>query len=509
MSSRRQPVLFAVAMLTLLAISTPADAQRRRSVAPSPTQVDAIHAEGGYADLTSVEQGGAIRFHIATKLSPFSVSIVNLSNPNVVLRQITGLQSRAQSCTASFTTGCGWNLTTTVDIPAFWPSGYYAASFPTSLGARNILFVVRPAQPGSTSKILVVSPTNTYQAFNTYGGASLNPPTSGNRAASLSFDRPYDQAAGLGRFESWERKLVDWMSATGRAYEVVTDHDLHDPTLLSNYNVVVLVGHSAYWTAMARQHLETFNSNGGHIAILGGNTMWFRVALQDDGRTLVGQSDAQADFMSEPNGIITANWYRHPVNQPENRIVATSYRHGGHANRASVPDRYEMIAIERRTPWTVTDSNHWVFNGTGLVRGATFGHETTGLEVDGVVYNCDISGNAVGPDGSDEAPLNYHILAVTPASLGWGTMGYYVNAAGGAVFNAASQGWVWGLEFDDVVQRITANVLDRFVSGTPLQYDPVQTSIVAQDLFNCPQTLIAQSGWRTNGARGAVTSGCA
>ncbi|HVS30066.1 MAG TPA: N,N-dimethylformamidase beta subunit family domain-containing protein, partial [Thermoanaerobaculia bacterium] len=290
---------------------------------------------------------------------------------------------------------------------------------------------------------------------------------------------------------------------------VVTDHDLHDPTLLSNYNVVVLVGHSAYWTETAREHLESFGSAGGHIAILGGNTMWFRVELDDDGRSLVGDTDAQTDVGSEPTGIITANWYRHPVNRPENRIVATSYRHGGHVNRAPIPDRYEMVPIGQRTPWTVTDPAHWVFSGTGLTPGAMFGRETTGLEVDGVVFNCDTGGNVTRPDGSDEAPLNYHILAVVPSSLGWGTMGYYVNPAGGAVFNAASQGWVWGLETDDVVRRITGNVLDHFATGTRLVYDPVQTSIFAEDLFNCPQTLLAQPGWRTNGSRGLVTSGCA
>ncbi|HEU4522100.1 MAG TPA: N,N-dimethylformamidase beta subunit family domain-containing protein, partial [Thermoanaerobaculia bacterium] len=321
--------------------------------------------------------------------------------------------------------------------------------------------------------------------------------------------RPYEQADGLGRFESWERRFVDWMRDTNRAFEVVTDQDLHDPTLLANYNVVVLVGHSAYWTAAARQNLETFSNNGGHVAILGGNTMWFRVAHEDNGRTLVGENDAQAEIGSEPSGIVTANWYRHPVNQPENRLVATSFRHGGVANRSSNLQKYEMVPIEQRSPWTVTDASHWVFSGTGLTRGTTFGRETTGLEVDGVVFNCDISGVPARPDGSDDAPMNYHILAVTPASLGWGTMGYYVNPAGGAVFNAASQGWVWGLEFNETIQRITANVLDRFASGARLPYDPAQTAIVAEDLFNCPPTLIAQPGWRTAGARGAVTPGCA
>jgi hypothetical protein len=157
----------------------------------------------------------------------------------------------------------------------------------------------------------------------------------------------------------------------------------------------------------------------------------------------------------------------------------------------------------------VTNASHWAFQGTGLTNGALFGREVTGLEVDGVVFNCDRQGNVIAPDGSDDAPLNYHILAVVPASFGWGTMGIYVNPAGGAVFNAATQGWVGGLDANETIQRITRNVLNRLGTGTRQMYDPASTTIVAQDTFNCPQTLIAQPGWRGNIGRGTVTQACA
>lgn len=505
---RRTRILDSIAALVLLTVALPADAQRRRIINPSPIAFNNRHSEGGYADQTSVPQGGAIRFHVATRISPFTMVIRNLADARI-MHTINGLNAEPLNCSGGFRSGCGWPAVTTFNVPVTWPSGYYSASFPTSFGTRYAIFVVRPSRPGSTSKTLIVSPTNTYQAFNSFGGASLNPSTSPNRATSLSFDRPYDHDAGLGRYQSWEQKFVQWMTSTGRSFEVVTDQDLHDPTLLANYNVVVLVGHSAYWTDAARQNLETFNRNGGHIAIFGGNTMWFRVGLADNGRTLVGQENATSEISTEPTGIVTTNWYRHPVNQPENRIIATSFRNGGHSNRLNVPDRYEMIPIPQRIPWVVTDPSHWVFSGTGLTRGATFGQETTGLEVDGVIFNCDSSGLIGRPDGSDEAPLNYQILAVTPASLGWGTMGYYVNPAGGAVFNAASQGWVWGLEFNDTIKRITGNVVDHFASGARLLYNPVQTSIVSEDRFNCPPTFIPLPGWRSNTARGNVTAGCA
>lgn len=495
----------------VLVVSVPAHA-RRRAVQPSPVPFDELHSQGGYASATSVVQGGAIRFHIATSISPFTVTVFNLANRNLSLKQINGLTSRPQRCSGHFRTGCGWDVTTTLDVPFNWPSGYYAATFPTAFGTRHLIFVVRAAQPGAMSKILAISPTHTYQAFNTFGGKSFHPSDAPDRATAVSFDRPYETDAGLGRFELYERHFVDWMTALGRPFDVATDMDLEDPTLLRNYNAVILVGHSEYWTPSARQNLEEFSRSGGHIAVLSGNSMWWQARLEDDQSTLVAYQSASLDPASQdPDGIVTTNFFAHPVNQPENRILGTSYRNGGYANRLDDPNpnRFQIKPIEDRTPWTVVNAQDWVFEGTGLAKGATFGRDAAGLQVDGVVFNCDFNQNVIGPDGSDEAPLNYHILAILPASEGWGTMGYYVNPAGGAVFNAATTGWVWGLEGNDEIRRITANVLNRFATGARFVFDEVKSPILAQDLFNCAPTGIALPGWRSAGPRGSVTASCA
>jgi hypothetical protein len=133
-----------------------------------------------------------------------------------------------------------------------------------------------------------------------------------------------------------------------------------------------------------------------------------------------------------------------------------------------------------------------------------------GLEVDGVLYNCAPVTGELRVDGSDGTPLNYHILAVTPASEGHGTLGYYVNSAGGAVFNAATQHWVLGLVSDPIVRAVTRNVLDRFSTGAPFVYDKVESPILTEELFNCPQeSKTVLPGWIGNEARGTVSARCA
>jgi hypothetical protein len=503
-------VFFAVAVSTLLVIPETEAAGRRRAVSPREPKFNILHTEGGYTDVTSVEQGRSIRLHISSSVNPLTVRIVNLAKPEQTLRSISGLQTSVQNCSGRSRQGCGWNVTTTLDVPRSWDSGYYAAVFPTSFGERYIPFVVRENAPGSTSKIVVVSPTHTWQAYNEFGGHSLYPSADPYRATVLTYDRPYHAENGLGRFEAFEKDFVNWMTSEGRAFEVITDVDLEQPTSLSAYNVVVFPGHSEYWTAAARNNLEAFSASGGHIAILNGNTMWWQIRLSDQNRIITAYKGASDDPLTESGSpLVSTHFFSHPVNDPENKLLGTSFRNGGYVNRLD-EETGAMKPIAERLPWTVTDASHWIYNGTGLNDGDTFAKETTGLEVDGVVFNCDTFGKVIGPDGSDEAPLHYEILAIVPASEGWGTLGLLVHPSGGAVFNAATNGWVWGLPTNAAVRRMTANVLERFASGAALEYRPIERTVLAQDLFNCSQPIPA-TGWESQSlqTRPQVNASCA
>lgn len=489
----------------LITLALDAHAAKRRATPHPEPPFNAAHTQGGYASATSARQGDELTFHIATSVSPFTLSFVNLARPDVVIHTVNNLTSAPQNCSGRWRIGCDWDATTTIRIPGNWPSGYYAAQFPTASGTRNVFFVVRAAQPGRTSPILVVAPTHTYQAYNRYGGESLYFDAVGKRGSNVSFDRPYDTNAGLGRYPIWERHFVSWMTAENRTFEVATDTDLQDPTLLASYRVLVLVGHSEYWTAIARQNVEAFSRSGGHIAVFGGNTMWWQVRLENDGRMLVGyKQEAQFDPLRESvPSLTTTHWWGEPVQNPENFLFGTSFRHGGYANITDL-ETFELLPLEQRTGWSVTAPTHWIYAGTGVTRGTEFGRETVGLEVDGSLFHCDADGGLGTADPSTGTPSNFHILATTPATDGFGTLGIYTNPFGGAVFNAATQGWVFGLAANPTVQTITRNVLDRFVSG-PLPYDPVERDVLTEETFNCPKL----AGWSGTEARGSLTGRCA
>lgn len=497
----RRLIAVAVAAFSLLSVDS-AEGKRRSSVSGN------TYTQGGYASRPSVAQGGSIGLHIATSVPDFPVRIINLAEPQVTLRTLTGLQSRSQDCGGRYEEGCAWDVTTVLDIPSNWRSGYYAAVFPTFFGERYLPFIVREDDPGSASNVVVLASTHTWQAYNDFGSRSTYPSTSPWRSRLVSYERPYSREHGLGRYGAFERPFVDWMTAQRRAFEVITDVDLEDPAVLSRYDVLVIPGHSEYWTASARTTVEAFSRAGGHIALLNGNTMWWQVRLEQNDRVLaVYKSDPADPHAAGPQR--STHFFEHPVNRPENHLVGTSFRNGGYVNRIHEGSTH-MKPVAERLPWTVTDGEHWIYAGTGLRDGDTFGKDTTGLEVDGVVFNCDAQGRVLGPDGSDEAPLHYEILAVVPASDGWGTLGLLVHPSGGAVFNAATNSWPWALQSNPVVARITTNVLDRLSTGAPLPYQPVESTILAQDLFNCAQP-IPSAGWESSSKRTRfeVTPSCA
>jgi len=494
-----RPVSLRVALLLALACSAPlASAQNQ-------------YAEGGYADRRSVTVGGNISFHIATATSPFAVQIVNLASPFTTLQTISGLVSQARNCTNMWENGCGWPVTTVYTVPTNFTPGYYAARFPTSAGTRNILFVVRPAVPGSYAPIAIIQPTHSDLAYNRFGGKSVYDTISdnGQRAHIVSSNRPYFDDGGLARFNIWEEKFVAWMKAEGRKFEVITDEDMEAGVPLSAYKALLIVGHSEYWSLNARQHLEAYSHAGGHIAIFGANTMWWQVRFNQQTRQMTVYKDAALDPLTGVNNdLVTVNFFDWPVMNQENTILGASFLNAAYVNKLSSSER---LPLEERTPYTVRKADHWALAGTGLTNGAQMGRSAGAIEVDGALFNTMPNGDVV-VEGSDGTPLSYEVLATLPSSDGYATIGMYVNPQGGAVFNGAARDWAYGLGYydDPAIEQITRNVLDRLATGAPFAYAPRVTPNRVEERFNTPRS--AQEylpGWRFHRFGLELTAGCA
>ena len=202
--------------------------------------------------------------------------------------------------------GCGWPAAHSFTVPESWRSGFYEVTLSVEDGggtfthrgkrtAESVLsFVVRAAAPGSASKVLLQLSTNSYAAYNNWGGFSVYGyhGINGVQGHRASFDRPM----GTGLYYSWEHFFVVWAEGNGETpprHNTVTapgrpelclsraragytldyavNSDLEDhPELLQSYKLVLSVGHDEYWSSGMRDSLEAWIAEGGHVAFFSG-----------------------------------------------------------------------------------------------------------------------------------------------------------------------------------------------------------------------------------------------
>ena len=341
-----------------------------------------------------------------------------------------------------------------MSVPPSWKSGVYYARvrgyrdpITPSAASCELLFVVRAANPGSTSSILVHVTDSTYQAYNAWGGISSYTSPLGPRC---SYARPYINLPK--QVKPWILKFLQYAEARGIAVEFCSTYDLDfRSNLLDNYALFLSIGHDEYWTKAMRDNVEGFIARGGNACFFSGDVAAWQMRFEDNGRTFVCYKDAKADPIDDVS-LKTINWDR--VGRPTNVMVGAGYKCGAGwwSNFPTLP------WPERRRGYTVQFADHWVYAGTGLADGATFGAganaETTiiGYETDAAAYV--ITEGVAVPTGADGTPKDERILGYcdlsdwshTNGRPGYATMGLYERwrsvAGAGTVFTAGTINWV-------------------------------------------------------------------
>jgi hypothetical protein len=437
----------------------------------------------GYPDQASLFPGETLSFHVSTDASQFRVEfyrhgadlayefmtgwLPGVSLPGLPADQDWGIDRNAYGGVIFQ----GWPAYC-FDLPRDTQPGVYIAKFvefpagPAPVGEQDtyaptgqMLFVVKNPRPGRQASILYKLPLFTYQAYNQEGGWSLyaTPPTrvtirrpgGGTGGTPLNEGDPNDPDTPRQTYAHWDAWFVSWLAKNEYRVDFCTDLDIHNPdapALLACYRVMLSVGHDEYWTAQMRDHVENYIGSGGNVAFFSGNTCWWQLAF--DGSTTIERP---------------YNWFNSNPgpNRPENFLTGVTSKNVG-----DIHDPHPV-------GYQVQHGDHWVFAGTGLSDGDTFGkyEQLVGYECDGANFDRG-DGPPFHPKGDDGTPANFLILGVgdarpvVPPEL-WqdanyaATMGVYVR--NGTVFTAATIDWprVVGKNNEGNTVQITRNVLRR------------------------------------------------
>ncbi len=284
-------------------------------------------------------------------------------------------------------------------------------------------------------------------------------------------------------WKRWEQPFVAWAERNGYPIEYAVSSDLEfHPEILQDYRLVLSVGHDEYWSSPMRDHLEAFIARGGNVAFFSGNTAFWQVRSEDNGRALVCWKEAYREDPAYQRGdhkVLSTLWCNRLIGRPENQLTGVSFAYAGyHRFFDQFPDAPGAYTVHR--------PEHWIFEGTGMKRGDLLGSQDRIVD-----YECDgcdfeLRERLPVPTLRDGTPEGFEILATAPAGLtthddslgmvaealygegsekqhpqpGAAVLGIYTR--GGTAFTTGCTHWAYGLRGKDpAVERITRNILDR------------------------------------------------
>lgn len=347
--------------------------------------------------------------------------------------------------------GCDWPAATTLRAQPGWRSGYYEVVLTIDVDGRarrdHAFFVLRPPA-GAPNTILLQLATNTWHAYNDFGGHNLytgattsslqrpmargylyKPPGAGRRVTTTHPPDPdmnthvgylrqhkLSPYAGSAGWPDWELPFLQWAERAGYGIDVCTNADLEDhPLLLDGKRLLLSVGHDEYWSGPMRDTTEAFIARGGNVAFFSGNTSFWQVRLEERDGPATKMVGYKGQFKNDPVfgtdriSELTSIWSDHLIGRPENHMTGVSFSRGGY-------HRIGKRVTSGAGGYTIHRPDHWLFEGTGISYGDVLGAGATivGYECDG----CDFTSRdgLPYPTGEDGTPATFTILGTAPAA---------------------------------------------------------------------------------------------
>jgi N,N-dimethylformamidase len=382
--------------------------------------------------------------------------------------------------------------------------GVYAVEVETVSGIERIPFFLRARVPQAPLVFLV--PTLTYLAYadeslpqalfpwvcddrgNRFAqdnglvslydrhsdGSGVSLTTTRRVKATLRDDHVYP-LSGSPHLLPVDLQLLRFCREAGIAFDLVTDHDLHEQGVaaLSHYRGVFTGSHPEYWTTAMQDGLRDFVDGGGSLAYLGGNGLMWVTGVQ-----------GELMEIRRGQGLGARTWDGHPgeSNLSLTGEVGGLWRERGRSEFSVIGTGMTMMGFGKARPYRRrvakdTQNYAWIFEGvaessfgeTGTVLGGAAGYEVDRTDSElGTHPDTVVLAVATGFDVSYATDPNEFFP--TPADREKARVAEMVirrTPQGGLIFGTGSVAWCGALSNADgmtAVGQITANALRKFTS---------------------------------------------
>jgi hypothetical protein len=411
-----------------------------------------------YCDRPCYSTGDTVYLHVSTTAQHYQLEIaLDQTDLKIMLTRDKLAGSLHQTPPDVSAAGCDWPASFEFQISPDWPSGAYRVTcrIDTKDGQREqqYLFLLRSNQAGRDKRLLLISSTGTWCAYNNWGGSNhyegitgaennlcspilsmqrplargfVSLPPDAPRAALASppaHDAPvsyphmdwayangYSKKYASAGWASYERHFMHWAQAAGFEVDITSQYDLQlCPESIEDYPCLVFVGHDEYWSWEMRDSVDAYVEAGGKVARFAGNFMW-QTRLEDEGRRQVCYKyRAQDEDPLRDGDRITSSWESPQINRSGSMTFGLNALHGVYAGWGG------CVAFGSGG-FPIYRPDHWAFEDTGLGYGDVLGAQSRifAYEVDGLDYI--IREGLPYPSDRGPVPQDLEILALGLAS---------------------------------------------------------------------------------------------
>jgi hypothetical protein len=442
-----------------------------------PATPSTVYIADGYMDKLSYLPGDTATVYISAAIfaNPYLVYLYSVNDEKVDSVE-TIIFSQGVTTPKPWMNGFGYQPTFQYVIPTL-PSGVYYWD-----QSRKIFFIVK--DPLKNRDITIVYQTNTEAAYNNSGGKSLYDfnshisPTDTLRSYVVSFQRPLSEWI-IVNVRSYCEAFLQWFWKLGYSVQMISDLDLEHYDEIENSKILIVPGHSEYWSRQARLNFDQFVNSGKDAMVLSGNTMWWQVRYKSNNTKLICYKDAAKDTNPDPL-LQTINWPDPLLNYPVLNSIGADFVHGA----------YGMKPVHGWYGYKVTRPGSPLLEGTNLQLNDTIACQSQ--EYDGTIW-ADTTGNNFIADTSALGFCKLELIGYDEGKsiYGYGpqkSFGTFVafqkTMASGKIINTGFTNWcskngqegaIGGFGGKDslIIKQITLNMVNKLLAGDPVFTTPV------------------------------------
>lgn len=410
----------------------------------------------GYTGRHHYNNGDTVNFHLRSVDSTGKGVLRRINGPytydTILKYDIPRIQQKIHKAQAS--KGCNWNSTMELVIPDTFRTGFYNLRLTNSRDTSDITFLI--SNPDQNPDVAVLAPVSTWIAYNQWGGKSLY---RNGRDSSKVYNVAADRPSTALNYSRKRRKhsihvqenIFHWFNERYNT-TLLPDYKLEKmPSELTSADIIVLAYHCEYFSKPMYDNLKKIvEEKKASLISLGGNQIYWKIKWHDNFNRMECHKDLT--FFED-------SW-----------SLGGMWRHNFRAEANFLGVQYTPAGIGTYAPYQVKQPEHWLFEGTDVVRNELFGqrginqYPVCGDETDKTTFLSQWGSEVIAKGINPKHGEKYGIYTDPEATnrKGGGEIVYRsLNGHTGILATGAIQSGS-GLGRDSVFSRLIKNFMNRY-----------------------------------------------